>query len=335
MTGAALPPLPPGRWQVDCRAPGGLDGLAVVEDGRAEEPLGPKDVRIAVRAAGVNHRDLLSVLDPGSGCPLLGVEAAGEVVATGALVHDLVPGDRVLGLLPGAFAPVAVTDRRLLTRLPSGWSFTDGASAPVAYVTAWYALRELAGLTGGESLLVHAAATGVGSAAVRLARLWGVDVHTTASRAKWHAVRALGVPPERISCSRTPEFASRVLAATGGRGVDVVLNALTGELLDATVRVTAPGGRFLALGVLDVREDLGPSVRQLRVDLAEAGVPRVAAIFAALAPHFAAGGLPPLPVTTFDVRRVREAFGLLHEGRHIGKVVLTVPPGASSRPAAA
>ncbi|MEV7198287.1 SDR family NAD(P)-dependent oxidoreductase, partial [Streptomyces sp. NPDC093510] len=157
-------------WRVDFEATGTLDSFRVAEFPEASAELGPGEVRVAIRAAGMNFRDVLNVLGmyPGD-AGLLGLEAAGVVIETGPGVRELAVGDRVMGLFSGAFGPLAVTDERLLTPVPQGWSFAEAAAAPVAYLTAYYALVDLAGLGAGESVLVHAASGGVGMAAVHVA----------------------------------------------------------------------------------------------------------------------------------------------------------------------
>ncbi|MEV7195509.1 SDR family NAD(P)-dependent oxidoreductase, partial [Streptomyces sp. NPDC093510] len=167
-------------WRVDFAATGTLDSFRVAEFPQASAELGPGEVRVAIRAAGMNFRDVLNVLGmyPGD-AGLLGLEAAGVVIETGPDVEGLVPGDRVMGLFSGAFGPRAVVDRRHIAPVPRGWSFAEAAAAPVAYLTAYYALVDLAGLSAGESVLVHAASGGVGMAAVHVARHLGADVFGT------------------------------------------------------------------------------------------------------------------------------------------------------------
>ncbi|MFB9968219.1 SDR family NAD(P)-dependent oxidoreductase, partial [Sinosporangium siamense] len=327
--GRSAPPesgTSPGGWRLVVVERGTFEGLAPVPHPDAAAPLAPGQVRVAVRAAGVNFRDVLGTLGhyPGDPGPL-GLEAAGVVAEVAADIADLAVGDRVMGVFSGAFAPLAVTDRRLLAPIPAGWTFPQAAAAPIAYLTAYHALVELAGLRGGESCLVHSAAGGVGMAAVRLARHLGADVYGTASPAK-HA--ATGLPAERLSSSREPSFEGRFRAATGGRGVDVVLNSLAGELTDASLRLLAPGGRFVELGKTDVRDPAG--VRYQAFDLLDLPPDRIGRMLAALAPLLADGTLEPLPVTAWDVRRAPEAFRHIGQARHVGKVVLTVPPPALS-----
>ena len=252
------------------------------------------------------------------------------VLETGPGVTDLVPGDRVMGLFSGAFGPVAVADRRLMARIPAGWSFAEAATVPVVYLTAYYGLVDLAGLESGESVLIHAAAGGVGIAAVQLARHLGAEVYGTASPGKWDTLRGLGLDDAHIASSRTLDFEADFLQATGGRGVDVVLDALAREFVDASLRLLPRGGRFVEIGKTDIRDaaqvaDDHPGVRYQAFDVMEAGPARIQEMFGLLGELFERGVLGPLPLVTWDVRRAEEAFRHLSQGRNVGKVVLSVP----------
>ena len=318
-----------GTWRLGIGRKGSLEDLAVLpsDGGR---PLGVGEVRVGVRAAGLNFRDVLIALGMYPGEAPLGSEAAGVVLEVGSEVTDLVPGDRVFGLIPDAFGPVAVTDRRTVAPMPAGLSFVEAAAVPVVYLTAYYGLVDLAGLRPGERLLVHAAAGGVGMAAVQLARHLGAEVYATASPAKWDAVRALGVPGDRIASSRDLGFRPAFLDATGGAGVDVVLDALAGEFVDASLDLLPRGGRFIEMGKTDIRDPEvvareHAGVRYRSYDLLEAGPERIQQMLREVAALFEQGVLAPAPIRTWDVRRGREAFRFLREGRNVGKVVLTVP----------
>ncbi|MGH3878267.1 MAG: SDR family NAD(P)-dependent oxidoreductase, partial [Actinophytocola sp.] len=323
-SGTGLVPPRGDAWRLDSTRRGTLDALDVValpEPG----PLAPGQVRIDVRAAGLNFRDVLSALDmyPGEPGPL-GAEVAGVVAEVGDDVPGLRPGDRVMALVPGGIGPEVVADHRCATAIPGDWSFTDAASVPAVFLTAYYALFYLAGLRSGESVLIHAGAGGVGMAAIQLARQLGADVFATASEGKQDVLRSLGVADDHIGSSRTTEFERTFLETTGGRGVDVVLNSLAGEFVDASLRSLRPGGRFVELGKTDVREVDGIDYRAF--DLAEAGPERVGDMLAELMVLFRDGLLTPLPVTTWDVRRARDAFRHVSQAKHVGKVVLTMPP---------
>nr|QOU09222.1 type I PKS [Streptomyces sp.] len=328
-------PLPgtAGAWGLDLDTAGTLEGLALTASPRAEAPLAAGQVRVAVRATGVNFRDVLVALGvvPNTES-LFGCEGAGVVVEVGREVTGLAVGDRVMGLLSGAYAgPLAVADARMVVRMPGGWSFAEAASVPAVFLTAYYALVDLADLRAGESLAVHAAAGGVGMAAVQLARYLGAEVYATASEPKWPVVRAMGVPAERLASSRTLEFADRFLEATGGRGVDVVLNCLAREFVDASLGLLPSGGRFVEMGKTDIRDAdevaaARPGVRYRAFDLGEAGADRLGEMLTHLADLFGQGVLSALPVTAWDTRQAPQAFRHLSQARHTGKVVLTTPP---------
>ncbi|WP_308114181.1 type I polyketide synthase [Streptomyces brasiliscabiei] len=330
---ALVPPVDGSAWRLDTEGRGTLENLALVPCPQASAPLAPGQVRLSVRASGVNFRDVLlglGVVDQ----TVMGGEAAGVVLEVAPDVTDLSPGDRVMGMVRGSFGPVVVVDRRLLVPLPEHWTYAEGASVPVAFLTAYLGLVELAGLRAGESVLIHAATGGVGLAALQLARQLGAEVFATASPAKWETLRGLGVPEERIASSRTLDFEERLRSAAGGRGVDVVLNSLAGDFVDASLRLlTSDGGRLLEMGKTDIRDAERvaadhPGVSYLWYDLVSADVEHVGRMLAALMPLFHSGVLRPLPTASWDVRRAEDAFRFMSGARHIGKLVLTMPPAA-------
>ncbi|QFZ19215.1 type I polyketide synthase [Saccharothrix syringae] len=314
-------------WRLDVTAQGTLDHLALVPARDAAAALEPAQVRVAVRAAGLNFRDVLYALGMYPGEARIGSEGAGVVVEVGSAVTDLRPGDRVFGLFPGSAGPLAVTERDLVARTPRGWSHAEAAVVPAVWLTAYHALVDLARVRPGESILVHAATGGVGFAAVQLARHLGLEVFGTASPAKQGVLRAQGLPADHVASSRTTDFADAFLAATGGRGVDVVLNSLTGEFIDASLRLLPRGGRFVEMGKADLRDaaTLPPGVTYRAFELLDAGHARIAEMLAAVVDLFERGAARPTPVTAWDVRRAPEAFRHLGQARHVGKVLLTVP----------
>ncbi|WP_447008427.1 type I polyketide synthase [Saccharothrix isguenensis] len=318
-----------GAWRLASKRKGSLEDLAIMPSS-GERPLGVDEVRVGIRAAGLNFRDVLIALGLYPGDAPLGSEAAGVVLEVGSGVTDLAIGDRVFGLVLDAFGPVAVADRQTIVPMPEGFSFAEAAALPVVYLTAYYGLVDLAGLKPGERLLVHAAAGGVGMAAVQLAKHWGVEVFATASKPKWDAVRGFGIPDERIASSRDLAFREKFLEVTGGEGVDVVLDALAGEFVDASLDLLPRGGRFIEMGKADLRDPATvaadhPGVRYRSYDLMEAGPERIQQMLLEVVALFEQGAVDHSPIRTWDVRRGREAFRFLREGRNTGKVVLTVP----------
>ncbi|MER5298710.1 type I polyketide synthase [Streptomyces lasiicapitis] len=320
-------------WYLDYVAKSSFANLSLEPWPEIEAPLAEGQVRIRLRAAGLNFRDALLALgvihasvDANASDKGQGGEGAGVVLEVGPGVTDLKPGDRVMGLIAGV-GPNTVADRRLLCPIPEGWSFRQAAAVPVTYLTAYYGLVDLGRVREGESLLVHAGAGGVGTAALQIARHLGATVYSTASQGKWHALRAAGVADERIASSRTLDFEQSFLAATGGKGVDVVLNSLAGEFADASLRLLPRGGRFLEMGKTDRRDPAEvaaqyPGVAYQAYDVREPGPDRIQGMLLELLELFEQGALSAPPVSAWDIRRAPEAFRYLSEARHIGKVVL-------------
>ncbi|WP_280528482.1 type I polyketide synthase [Streptomyces griseomycini] len=329
--GALVPPAGVTAWRLTVRDRGTLDRLALEPCPEALAPLGDGEIRIAVRAAGVNFRDVLNTLGlyPGDPGPL-GLEGAGVVTEVGPGVTGLGVGDRVMGLFSGAFGPVAVADQRRVAAMPADWTYAQAASAPIVFLTAYHALVDLAGLAAGERVLIHAAAGGVGMAAVQLARHLGAEVYGTAGPGKWDALRALGLGGANLASSRTLDFEAAFGAATEGRGMDVVLNSLAGEFVDASLRLLPRGGRFVEMGKTDLR-DPGqvaadhPGVDYRFFDLLQEPAERIAELLTTVLRLLSSGALTPLPLSTWDVRRAPEAFRHVSQARHVGKVVLTLP----------
>ncbi|OQS12812.1 hypothetical protein B0T36_22885 [Nocardia donostiensis] len=323
-------PVPVGNWRLAAAGTGTADGVTATGHPAGASPLGPGQVRIAVRAAGLNFRDVLIFvgLYPERGA-VPGAEAAGVVTEVGPGGAYRV-GDRVMGLLLDGIGPSVVTDQRLITAIPAGWSFAEAAATPLAFLTAYYALHDLADLRPGERVLVHAATGGVGMAAVQLARHRGAEVFVTASTGKWDTLRALGFDDRHIGDSRTLAFADDFLHATEGAGMDIVLDCLSGDFVEASLRLLPRGGRFIEMGKTDVRESAAvaaahPGVRYRAFDLMEAGADRIAELLADVTGLFGSGALHRLPIRAWDIRRAPEALRYFGSTRHIGKIVLTFP----------
>ncbi|MYX57904.1 SDR family NAD(P)-dependent oxidoreductase, partial [Streptomyces sp. SID8382] len=329
-TGDTLLPPADGTspWLLGTTERGTLENLALLPAPELLAPLADNEVRVEIRAAGMNFRDALNALGllPGEPGPM-GIEGAGVVTATGPGVTGLAVGDRVCGVFAGCYGPVAVADRRLLARMPDGWTFEQAAGVPVVFLTAYRGLVDLAGLSAGETVLVHAAAGGVGMAAVQLARHLGAEVYGTAGTGKWEAT---GLDTDHLASSRTADFESAFLTATGGRGVDVVLNSLTGELIDASLRLLPRGGRFIEMGKTDLRDPEQVAAAYEGVgyrdfELMDAGPDRIHAMLTEVLGLFEQGVLTPLPTRGWDLRRAPEAMRFLSQAKHVGKLVLTPP----------
>ncbi|MFJ3671578.1 type I polyketide synthase [Streptomyces sp. NPDC090106] len=330
--GALTPPADTDAWRLDAEPRGSLDGLALLPAPEAEAPLGPGQVRLALRATGLNFRDVLIALGMYPGRASIGAEGAGVVLETGPGVSGLKAGDRVTGLVQGTLGPVAVTDHRLLARIPDNWGFAQAAGVPVVFLTAYHGLVDLAELRPGERVLIHSAAGGVGQAAVQIARHLGADVYATAHPDKWDTLRGLGLPDTHIASSRTLDFETAFRADTPeGRGVDVVLNSLAREFTDASLRLLAPDGRFVEMGKTDLRDAAAVAAEYdgaayLDFDLFDVDPGRVGEILGHLIRLLGQGALRPLPFVADDVRHAPRALRRLSQARHTGKLVLTSPP---------
>ena len=332
--GALSAPADGTDWRLALGGAGTLEDLSVVSRPEPDGELESGQVRVAMRALGVNFRDVVTALGV---APLrgerevFGGEGAGVVLEVGPGVEDLAPGDRVMGLFNGAFASHATTDRRLIVPIPEDWSFVQAAAVPLVFLTAYYGLVDLAGVKAGQRVLVHAAASGVGMAAVQLARWLGAEVLGTASPAQWGTLRALGLDEMQIASSRDPQFRERFLASSDGVGVDLVLNSLANEFVDASLDLVREGGRFLELGKTDMREPEQvaagwPGVSYGAFDLLEAGPARIQGMLVELVELFQQGVLDHLPLSAWDMRRAPEALRFMAQARHVGKIVLTLPP---------
>ncbi|MBV9449024.1 MAG: SDR family NAD(P)-dependent oxidoreductase, partial [Streptosporangiaceae bacterium] len=317
---------PPGEraWRLSVAGASTLEDVSVVACPEVLEPLDAGQVRVEVRAAGINFRDVLIALGMVPGHGGIGGEGAGVVAEVGPGVTGLAVGDRVMGLFGGAFGPVTVADARSVVAIPDGWGFRDAAGVAVAFLTAWYGLVDLADVKSGQSVLVHAATGGVGRAAVQIARYLGAQVFATASPVKQGLLAEMGVDEAHRASSRDLEFEEKFRAASGGRGIDVVLNSLAGEFTDASLRLLAEGGRFVEMGKTDIRE--APGVWYRAFDLVGDAAPeRIASMLAELRELFVSGRLRALPVRSWPLARAREALRFMSQARHTGKLVLDIP----------
>ncbi len=327
--GVLVPPTD-GPWRLGLSSAGTFENLQLEPVPNADAPLEHGQVRVAIRAIATNFRDIMITLGMFTHEALIGGEGAGVVVEVGPGVTEFAVGDSVYGFFPDGSGTLVVGDVRLLLPMPADWSYAEAAAISAVFTTAYYAFVHLADVKPGQRVLVHAGAGGVGMAAVQLARHLGLEVFATASRGKWDTLRAMGFDDDHIGDSRTLEFEDKFRAVVGDRGMDVVLDSLAGDFVDASLRLVAPGGVFLEMGKTDIRdpgviaEDY-PGVRYRAFDLFEPGRNRMHQYLLDLAELFDAGVLRPLPVTTFDVRRAPAALRYLSQARHTGKVVLTMP----------
>ncbi|MFC5825025.1 SDR family NAD(P)-dependent oxidoreductase [Nonomuraea insulae] len=310
---------------------------------------GPAEVLIDVRAVGLNYRDVVHAVNllPSEalegfydGFPM-GLECAGVVSAVGPDVTGLRVGQRVMATSAIGFASQAVVPAWSACPMPEEMSFAEAATMPLAYLTVHFALRTCARVEPGETVLVHGGAGGVGLAAIQYARRCGAHVIATAGTpAKRAYLRAMGV--RHVFDSRGLHFAEQVRQATGGRGVNVVLNSLAGEALTRSLETLAHAGRFIELGKRDIYLNKPLLLRPIGENLGFFGVDvgslmnrepeRAAEVYAELPDLIEAGIATPLPHTVYPAARVAEAFALMRHSRHLGKIVVSFGEPVENEP---
>ncbi|MFE5584579.1 SDR family NAD(P)-dependent oxidoreductase [Kitasatospora sp. NPDC056531] len=326
------------RFQLHAGRLGDLDALRLTTTPRRAP--GPGEVELRLHAAGVNFRDVLTAMgmlatDDEAG-HRIGFEAAGVITAVGPGVRHLRAGDEVLAVdvRGGLFTTFTTVPAAAVAPVPAGLPAETAAGLPIAYLTAWYALRHVARLTSGERVLIHSATGGTGLAAIAVARRLGAEVLATAgSEDKRRYLRAMGI--RHIMDSRSLDFAEQTRAATAGEGVDVVLNSLSGHAIRAGLETLRPFGRFVELGVRDILADTPLGLAPLRhnitmstvdlVELQDARADTFAELLGEVLAEFDQGTLAPLPCGTYPLAQAADAFRLMAGAGHIGKLVLTVP----------
>lgn len=339
---APLMALPVGvPYRLTLPARGMLDKLTFAPL-EAREP-GPGEVAVMVHATGLNFRDVLNVLGmyPGDPGPP-GIECAGVVTAVGSGVSGIAVGDAVVGLAPNSFDARVITPANLVAHKPTRLSFAEAATIPSAFLTAYYGLQTLAGLKPGERVLIHAAAGGVGLAAVQIAQQLGAEVFATAGSATKQAyLRSLGV--RHIFSSRQATFRDQIAVISDGHGIDVVLNSLSDDFISDSFAALAPNGRFLEIGKrgiwsLEQAAQARPDVRYYPYDLGDVlrDQPElIKAMLEELLAAMAEGVMTPLPLRAFAAPFAVDAFRYMSQARHIGKVVVTHAPASWLGPARA
>ena len=320
------------------------------------------EVLIDVAATGLNFRDVMwalgllpeEALEAGFAGPTLGFECSGTIAAVGPDVEHLKIGDRVVALAPQAFASQVAVSTTAVARLPDRVELAAAASIPVAFLTAYYALHHLAHLSEGEWVLIHGGAGGVGLAAIQIAHWRGARVIATAGTQEKRDLLAL-LGAEHVLSSRSLAFVDEVRTITRGGtrggtgggstggGVDVVLNSLFGEAMERSLELLKPFGRFLELGKRDFYANTKIGLRPLRHNVSYFAVDadqllsqqgRLASgLMDDLMRHFEVGSFTPLPHRAFASGDVVDAFRLMQQSGHIGKIIVTAP--APDRPTAA
>jgi NADPH:quinone reductase-like Zn-dependent oxidoreductase/acyl transferase domain-containing protein len=328
---------------LEVASPGLLDSLVFKED----EPLWQSRtwteemVEITPHALGLNFRDVLVAMDQMQE-KWMGFECAGYVSRVGSQVpNNLKVGDRVCALMQaGNLANKIRTPWHSVMPIPSNMTLETAASVPIIFGTAYHALVKLADLQAGESVLIHSAAGGVGLAAITMAKYLKAEIFVTvgSEEKREFLAKEYGISRDRMFSSRDVSFADDVMRATGGRGVDVVLNSLAGPLLQASWDCVATMGRFIELGKQDSQSNKSLGMRNfsnstayIAMDLVKLGIYNGKALFNSfknVVELFANEQIKhQVPVLLYELSNLREAFRKLQGGRHIGKFVIRVREG--------
>ncbi|MCC9602830.1 type I polyketide synthase [Stieleria sp. JC731] len=297
--------------------------------------LAADELEIEVAAAGLNFSDVMKALDlyPGlpDGPPILGAECSGRVIRIGSEVGDFKVGDEVIAVAPGSFATHVQVKQDLVAAKPTRLSHAEAAALPIAFLTAEYALNDLARIRAGEKVLIHSASGGVGLAGMQLANLCGARIFATAGTDEKRD-HVLKQGAEMVMDSRSLQFARQIQEKTRGDGVDVILNSLPGEAIRQGLSVLSIGGRFLEIGKRDIYSDAPLGMLPLRNNLSFLAIDldqlirhqpkRLGAMLRSLVDRFESGELQPLPIKVFEADETDQAFRFMQQAKHIGKVVI-------------
>lgn len=328
-----------GAYRAELREIGMLDQVVFRRLGPS--PLGAAEVEIAVQAAALNFKDIMNAMGVlpeaavagGLASQRLGLEVAGRVLRAGAAISHVQPGDDVIARVADGFSGRVTAPGHCVVKKPASLTPLEGAAVPVVFITAWYSLHHLARVAREETVLIHSAAGGVGGAAVQLTQRAGAIVIATAGTKEKRAyLRQLGV--EHVFDSRSLDFYNQVMQATGGRGVDIVLNSLTGRFVPQSLKCLAPFGRFVELGKADIYrnsklnlERLGENISYFVVDVDRLATQKPQLhrqVLAEVADLFQRGELKPLEITEFPISKLSTAMKFMTRAAYRGKIVLNM-----------
>jgi NADPH:quinone reductase-like Zn-dependent oxidoreductase len=336
------------EWENFCYAvetPGNFDSIRFRET--ALVAPGPEQIQIKARAVSLNFRDLMIAMNmypPTPGVPSnMGSDYAGIITACGEGVTTFKPGDEVIGLSAGTFTPegqllenvhfcaVPNISARQAVLKPKNISFEQAAAIPTVFLTSYYALQHVARMKAGEKVLIHTATGGVGQAAVQIAKWLGAEIFATAgSEEKREMLRSIGI--EHVMDSRSTDFAAQIMETTGGKGVDVVLNTLSGEAMVKGMEILAPFGRFLQIDKNDIFRNTPLALAPFKNGLTFSAIDLslflmqpdlLKELLLEITGHLAEGHFNPIGFTGYNISELGAALTFLSRAKHTGKLVLT------------
>ena len=328
--------------KVEIRTPGLLDSIQFVVDDSLSGDLPDHSVEVEVKASGINFRDVMTALGQIARYPL-GCECSGVVSAVGKMVDDFRPGDHVIATVKsGSFCNIIRAPAEELELIPLDIPFEVAAALPVAYFTAYWAVFKVARLCKDESVLIHAGSGGLGQALISLCQLTGANIFATVGtlEKKRLLMAKYNIAEDNIFSSRDSTFYKGVMAMTQGRGVDVIMNSLSGEALRLTWNCIAPFGRFIELGKRDFTINSRLEMRHFEKNVSFTGldVPldsqlgEKKKIWKEIMNLYQKGSIrAPFPITVFGMSELEKALRIMQSGKHMGKMILKPQLGEKVR----
>ncbi|KAG0652505.1 Reducing polyketide synthase [Hyphodiscus hymeniophilus] len=317
-------------------SPGLLDTLHFIDDYTLSNSLPDNYVEIEVKAVGLNFKDVMIAMGQLVN-EHIGVECSGVIARVGSSILDLKVGDRVCAIAEGSFASYIRCPSTSVARIEDSLSFETASTIPLIWSTAYYSMISVGRLEKGESVLIHAAAGGVGQAAICLAQMVGAEIFVTVGSLdkKRHLMKEYNIPEEKIFFSRDTSFSSQVMAATKGRGVDVVINSLAGDALLATWQCLASFGRFVEIGKRDIVGNTRLEMAQFAKNVTFTSVDIIIVlterpllmqkILVEVFNLYRQGVVKPItPLTTLPISDVESGFRLLQSGKNLGKIAISL-----------
>lgn len=327
----------PGRpMKLHVETPGLLDSMMFVDDPAAQVPLDPNELEFETRAFGINFKDVYVALGQMKSSDRIVGECSGVITRVGSNLTDKFNvGDRICAWYATPFASYARVTGLRAHVLPDSLSFAEGASIPIVFMTAYHGLIEIARLRKGQSVLIHAATGGVGQAAIQIAQHVGAEIFVTVGSVpkRQIIVEQFGIPESHIFSSRARNFKAGILRLTKGKGVDVVLNSLSGEALSDSWSCIGRLGTFIEIGKTDIYQNaqlsmmpFSRTVTFAAFDLSVITEDRpedLVEIMSKVLTMFQAGILRPArPINQMPITEIEDAFRLIQARKHTGKVVL-------------
>ena len=317
-----------------------LETLAFSDTPEKDEDLAPEFIEIEPKAFGLNFRDVMAAMGQLNET-VMGLECSGVITQVGAVaaLQGYKIGDRVFSLLNGQYASRARIHWTAAYRMPANLDFETAASIPMIFTTAYMSLYDTARLSKGQSVLIHAATGGVGQAAIILSQLVGAEVFATAgtSQKRNFITAKYGIPADHVFSSRDYSFVPKLMSMTNGRGVNVILNSLSGQLLQESFNCLAPFGHFVEIGKFDLERnshlEMMPFSRAASFSsidllaLVRLGSPQLHSALASVARLVEQEVISPVdPITIFPLANIEKAFRQMQAGKHTGKIVVSVGP---------